>query len=86
MYDYLKDIKEFNDEDLENAMYENWKLNFLLENWDARDGDFVNNPKLPKKTEEEHDPNQLEMIFDPELQKLHDQVLENLEKTKPILK
>lgn len=30
-------------ERLENAQYENWKLEFLLENWDKRHGTFIDN-------------------------------------------
>ena len=33
---------------LEDAMYENWKLGFLLENWDNRQGDFIHVPQEPE--------------------------------------
>lgn len=32
-------------ERLENAQYENWKLEFLLENWDKRHGTFIDKSK-----------------------------------------
>ena len=38
-------------ERLEDASYENWKLEFLLENWDKRYGDFINNPLSPHNHE-----------------------------------
>lgn len=31
---------------LEDSQYENWKLEFLLENWDRRSGTFINNPVI----------------------------------------
>jgi hypothetical protein len=34
-------------ERLEDAQYENWKLEFLLENWDKRHGTFIDNPLIP---------------------------------------
>lgn len=49
-------------EEYEDAVIDNYKLNFLLENWDTRDGDFVENPLIPK--EPEPDPAQLEFDFD----------------------
>lgn len=33
-------------ERLEDAQYENWKLEFLLENWDKRHGTFIDNPLM----------------------------------------
>lgn len=38
-------------ERLEEASYENWKLEFLLENWDNRYGDFIDNPLSPHNHE-----------------------------------
>lgn len=36
-------------ERMEDAQYENWKLGFLLENWDKRQGDFIDNyPQYPQ--------------------------------------
>jgi len=40
-------------ERLENAQYENWKLEFLLENWDNRHGDFIDNPDYKKTPDEQ---------------------------------
>lgn len=37
-------------ERLENAQYENWKLEFLLENWDKRHGTFIDKSKEDEPT------------------------------------
>lgn len=51
-------------ERLEDAQYENWKLEFLLENWDKRYGDFIDNPLSPHN----HEFNEIQTPYAPSMQ------------------
>lgn len=54
-------------EQIETAQYHNWKLEFLLENWDNRYGDFIDNPLSPHNNISEvaqEDSSQLKLDFE----------------------
>lgn len=55
-------------ERLENAQYENWKLEFLLENWDNRHGDFIDNSNYKKTPAEQSEFNDEHPIYTPPMQ------------------
>lgn len=55
-------------ERLENAQYENWKLEFLLENWDSRHGDFIDNPNYKKTPDEQSEFNDEFSAYTPPIQ------------------